>query len=520
MAVESLQSYRHVACDEDGVWDVASNDSSDETDSSISDGESIHREPSNVASYAPEIVAARLAKAQWVGLKRRCGLIAPTLLLALTLLIVGFWHLNTKHICEAPVSTYVTASLYLVYFVFITSLLPTDTYAVRGACIVAIGFCVLFLYIISVMTAQLLDVQDCSENAEAECRFDIVHGLLLACMDAYLWTFIIRLVGATISLKTRSLLRKIWILFAEMGAVSGAVSLAIGFLDIWEQAVTGRVRRSAEYPQCGSGPRWHYFILNGVMRLFTGVWLLLSPDLPSRFQAYVGSFGSRDVSAAAGIASVIGSCDAKVVMTKAAARCRAVSLDLVTKRDFSSNTPVQDGLNLNHYTQVTRIGFVDAFISHSWHDDADAKWDALQAWRHRFKSEHGREPICWIDKYSIDQNDISDDLLCLPVFLAGSRELVILFGETYLNRLWCVMEVLIFLHMRGESAQEAAVMCPATKNHENASVLAARINRFSVRNAACTKPEDLEMLLAIVEAGFGGFARFDQMVVSLLKRLR
>ena len=39
----------------------------------------------------------------------------------------------------------------------------------------------------------------------------------------------------------------------------------------------------------------------------------------------------------------------------------------------------------------------------------------------------------------IDQTDIDANLACLPVFLSGCRELLILVGETYHKRLWCVM---------------------------------------------------------------------------------
>jgi len=41
--------------------------------------------------------------------------------------------------------------------------------------------------------------------------------------------------------------------------------------------------------------------------------------------------------------------------------------------------------------------------------------------------------------------------MCLPVFLASCNELVILAGETYLLRLWCVVEVFCFLEMGGQA---------------------------------------------------------------------
>jgi hypothetical protein len=40
---------------------------------------------------------------------------------------------------------------------------------------------------------------------------------------------------------------------------------------------------------------------------------------------------------------------------------------------------------------------VEAFLSHSWHDDSAEKWTLLQEWREEFKRQMGREPRLWID---------------------------------------------------------------------------------------------------------------------------
>ena len=42
-------------------------------------------------------------------------------------------------------------------------------------------------------------------------------------------------------------------------------------------------------------------------------------------------------------------------------------------------------------------GEVDAFLSHSWSDDAHDKWAALSEWRNGFRAANsGREPTIWI----------------------------------------------------------------------------------------------------------------------------
>merc|ERR1712226_1422987 len=96
------------------------------------------------------------------------------------------------------------------------------------------------------------------------------------------------------------------------------------------------------------------------------------------------------------------------------------------------------------------LGKCDVFLSHSWHDPMADKWLALQQWRTGFVNRHNREPVIWLDKGCIDQGDVESDLRCLPIFLSGCKELLVLLGPTYLHRLWCVMEIFNFVHMGGE----------------------------------------------------------------------
>ena len=108
---------------------------------------------------------------------------------------------------------------------------------------------------------------------------------------------------------------------------------------------------------------------------------------------------------------------------------------------------------------------------HSWHDLPQNKWRTLEAWAAQFAEKNNRSPVLWLDKAQrlesaskmfcsvslsrvatgprtlvhqacIDQTAIADSLACLPVFLAGCKNLLVLAGPTYTERLWCVMEVL------------------------------------------------------------------------------
>merc|ERR1712232_860328 len=104
-------------------------------------------------------------------------------------------------------------------------------------------------------------------------------------------------------------------------------------------------------------------------------------------------------------------------------------------------------------TEKGKLGHIDAFVSHSWHDNPQIKWRVLQEWRAEFKRTHeGREPKLWIDKYCVDQNNIDESLACLPVYLAGCKQLLVLCGTTYLKRLWCLIEVVVYAELGASSA--------------------------------------------------------------------
>ena len=87
---------------------------------------------------------------------------------------------------------------------------------------------------------------------------------------------------------------------------------------------------------------------------------------------------------------------------------RGVTLDVVIKEAMASSTP--DPLLLEKTVPAT-LGQVDAFLAHSWHDDSELKWEQLQIYREEFKQANGgREPLIWIDKASINQSSIEEDL--------------------------------------------------------------------------------------------------------------
>jgi len=236
--------------------------------------------------------------------------------------------------------------------------------------------------------------------------------------------------------------------------------------------------------------------------------LVLSiPSFRRRMQAMLASRG-ESVRTAAAISSLLSSGDAQKGLVKACGLFRAVSCDQLREGMLASNGPDPALFSLS---QAASLGAVDAFLSHSWHDDPPAKWAALQVWREQFKAEHGgREPLLWLDKVCLDQTNIEESLQCLPVFLSGCNQLLVLAGKTYLTRLWCIVEVFVFLAIEGKSENlTIRSLVDASDGHGSLREL---VEQFDSSKVTCARPEDKDRLLGFVEAGFGDLTTFSQEV--------
>jgi hypothetical protein len=157
---------------------------------------------------------------------------------------------------------------------------------------------------------------------------------------------------------------------------------------------------------------WHLHILS---HAFGGV-LAIHPTYRLRFQAFL-SARSETIAAAAGISALIGHYDTKQILSMSQRNFRKVTLTSLTKMDILNSKPDP---TLFNKSEDALLGTVDVFLSHSWHDNAQAKWAALQEWRASFISKNSREPVIWFDKACINQRNIEENLACLPCFLAGS----------------------------------------------------------------------------------------------------
>eukprot|EP00928_Gymnodinium_smaydae_P040710 TRINITY_DN27587_c0_g1_i1.p1 TRINITY_DN27587_c0_g1~~TRINITY_DN27587_c0_g1_i1.p1 ORF type:complete len:669 (-),score=31.54 TRINITY_DN27587_c0_g1_i1:210-2216(-) len=181
--------------------------------------------------------------------------------------------------------------------------------------------------------------------------------------------------------------------------------------------------------------------------------------------------------------------------------------DLVDRRGITSSTfnsfarPLHD--------DEERIDF---FISHSWYDDAESKYEQLQQIVTEFIQQHGREPTFWLDHVCIDQSNIIDGLRTLPVNILSCSKLIVLCGTTYLSRLWCAWELCSRISFDpSEVAQSTIIIRPLGGIH--VADVRARFSAFDILKAECYDPNEQARILSVVRA-FGP-ARFNSMVKKL-----
>jgi len=227
-----------------------------------------------------------------------------------------------------------------------------------------------------------------------------------------------------------------------------------------------------------------------------------------------------ELASAAGIASLMCGSSTKQVLTLAKMRFRCTDPTQLSFEDLLvSPTRITPSSNALERTWHTQLGECDAFVSHSWHDDSEAKWRAIQQWRQGFVAKHGREPWIWFDKFCIDQSDIETDLRGLPVFLSGCKELLVLCGPSYLSRLWCVVELFTFAHIGGRSSRITAI--PLLRQGcelEDAAAIDQVYEEFDASQCECICGSDKEKMMAIITTAFGDVASFNSMMRQLLKR--
>ena len=212
------------------------------------------------------------------------------------------------------------------------------------------------------------------------------------------------------------------------------------------------------------------------------------------------------------MARVLSTSEALNAVTRGVALFRAQPASTVRREHFDPWTAdSHDDCSLLAMSSRADFGSVHAFISHSYHDEAESKACIVQEWAAQ-KLEAPCEVLVWLDKTCIDppsRHAESNTIGLLPVFVAGCQQMLILPGATYTSRLWCLLELFVYMQIGGSA--DSIVMRPLP-GIDSVCLMQPSID---VAKAGCAEPDDRETILAVIETSSGSLAPFNQKMRQL-----
>ena len=242
--------------------------------------------------------------------------------------------------------------------------------------------------------------------------------------------------------------------------------------------------------------------------------LLPTPRNRGRLHNWLGGLGKSgsEEQEAAMVAALIGGTNPAAAYGTAVRKFCGLRACDITMDDLESNT---DSADMHARTKRMPLGSIDAFVSHSWRDSGAAKYKMLETWAEDYRQKNeGEEPVVWLDKACIDQENIEENLLALPVYLSGCKELLVLKGPSYSSRLWCIMELFTFLKMGGTRSR--IVLKGEAQGDDDKTIKRELLKGFDASKAQCHVAEDRQRLLGVIEAGCGSLDAFNSIVQKKL----
>ena len=398
----------------------------------------------------------------------------------------------------------------LICLVIVFALLPSDKKMIKIVVVFFSVFCILFtgVYIFNVVLALGdIDNGQCNaahisasldEKERVHCGWAVLIQIRDLAMALHFFVFGWRLLILYSTAKDSGPLLDKWF------ALSGSYWLICSVITVLNVVALIGIGADGIY------------IIDRVLQIIAMSATSLILYYPDRLRTLVRTFllSRIEHGTAVSVAGFLGGKSSEHIHSTAKRLFRGVTLDMVEKEAMASSTP--DPLLLEK-TVPAMLGQVDAFLSHSWHDDSELKWEQLQIYREEFKQANGgREPLVWIDKYCLDQNNLTDGLMCLPVFLAGCNSLLVLAGTTYSRRLWCVMELFIFLIMGGsETAVDVRLLCNNLDTAEREALI-QDLESFDAKQAKCSVQDDEDRMLGAIAGAFGSLEAFSKDVRKTL----
>ena len=179
-----------------------------------------------------------------------------------------------------------------------------------------------------------------------------------------------------------------------------------------------------------------------------------------------------------------------------------------------------DAKDISRPVDCQRNEGIDFFMSHSWHDDAKAKFAILDLVMQQFKAKYNREATFWLDKVCIDQENLSDGLRVLCINVTACKKLLVVCGKTYFQRLWCMLELFIMLAFSQNEADVVSriELVPIEADGVTRESILESMSTFELERAHCYDPNE-EIKLRSVMAAVGE-EQFVARMRSLAEKIR
>ena len=173
-------------------------------------------------------------------------------------------------------------------------------------------------------------------------------------------------------------------------------------------------------------------------------------------------------------------------------------------------------------TRRAELGDVAAFVSYSWQDDGPAQLGQLLAWASEQPPTRpgGGVQMVWIDRCCIYRENLELSLTCLPIHISGCAKFLVLAGATYSSRLWCALELFVFVQMGGLKDDidiRLAVPAHGTGDERATAVhsIVSSLSTFDAAKAQCYLNRDRQRILATIETAFGSTVPFSKLVRAI-----
>mmetsp|Transcript_37939 Transcript_37939/g.104723 ORF Transcript_37939/g.104723 Transcript_37939/m.104723 type:complete len:270 (+) Transcript_37939:106-915(+) len=192
----------------------------------------------------------------------------------------------------------------------------------------------------------------------------------------------------------RPALARLWLLMRLMCAHYG-VHLIVGIFVLG--LLQASFAKSSTFPQ---------YLASGV------IFVAAAAGWPACMRCSFARMAALDhegaVAAAATVSALVGQdrLPPEQTLAVAKAKFRCLKMSALNQQDLLSNADT----GLFARTIPAELGSVDCFVSHSWSDDPQVKWSALQRWAAQFEQLHGREPTLWLGTCASESHTRVDGL--------------------------------------------------------------------------------------------------------------